>query len=131
MTALAVQPGLLGAPERGRGEVLVDPGLEHDPVPVEKALCGGELLIEAAERRAAVAADVARGVVAGGEVVRPLQHRQADQRLDPGQIDPPGLLGVLVVEADLSKRHGVYLLMPRVAPLPAGVDTPFLHPPSG
>jgi hypothetical protein len=107
VASLAVQPGLLGAPQRGRGEVLVDARLEHDVVLLEKAFRGRELLIEAAERRAAVAADIACGIVPGGDVARPLQHRQPDQGLDPGQIDPAGLPGVLVVEADLSERHAV------------------------
>ena len=113
VAALAVQPGLLRAPERGRGQVLVDPGLEHDVMLLEEAPRGRELLVEAAERRAAIAADVPCRVVAGREVARALQHRQADQRLDPGQIDPAGLLRVPVVEADLSQRHTVHPQMPR------------------
>ena len=56
VAALAVQLGLLRAPQRGRGEVLVDRRLDHDVVLVEKAPGGGELLVEAAERRAAIAA---------------------------------------------------------------------------
>ena len=95
-----------------------------------KRLAAVQLLVEAAERRAAIAADVARGVVAGGEVALALQHRQADQRLDPGQIDPAGLLGVLVVEADLSKRHAVHPQMPRGF-APAGAAAPFPQPASG
>ena len=78
-----MQAGLLGAPQRGRGEILVDAGLEHDVVLLEEALRGRELLIEAAERRAAVAADVPCRIVAGGDVARPLQHRQPHQGLDP------------------------------------------------
>jgi hypothetical protein len=114
VAALAVQPGLLGAPERGRGKVLVDAWLEHDVVPLEETPRGGELLVEAAERRAAVAADVARGVAARGDVARALQHGQAHQRLDSGQIDPTGLLLVLVVEADLSKRHATHSPLRRI-----------------
>ena len=105
VSALAVQLGLLGAPERGRGEVLVDRGPDDDVVLVEEAPRGGELLVEAAERRAAIAGDVARGVVAGREVAPALQHRQAHQRLDAGQEDPAALLGVLVVEADLGEHR--------------------------
>ena len=37
VAALAVQPGLLRAPQRGRGEVLVDARLEHDVVLLEEA----------------------------------------------------------------------------------------------
>ncbi len=104
--ALAAQMGLLGPPQRGRGEVLVDRRPRDDVMLVEEAARGGELLVEPAERRAAVARDVARGIMAGGEIAPALQHRQPHQRLDPGQEDPALLLGVLVVEADLSKRHG-------------------------
>ena len=65
VAALAEQLGLLRAPQRGRGEVLVDRRLDLDVVLVEKPSGGGELLVEAAERRAAVARDIARRVVAG------------------------------------------------------------------
>ena len=121
--ALAVQLGLLRAPERGRGEVLVDARLEDDVVLVEKAPGGRHLLVEAAERRAAVAGDVARGVVAGREVALALQHRQPHQRLDAGQEDPALLPGVLVVEGDLSKRHDAVSLRARRASL-AGCTQP-------
>ena len=103
--ALAVQLGLLGAPERGRGEVLVDRRPDDDVVLVEEAPRGSQLLVEAAERRAAIAGDVARGVASRSEVARPLQHRQAHQRLDAGQEDPAALLGVLVVEAHVGEHR--------------------------
>src|SRR5262249_25654103 len=48
--AFAAQLGLLAAPERSGGEILVEAGLEHDIVAVEPALGAHELLIEPAER---------------------------------------------------------------------------------
>ena len=75
-------------------------GLELDVVLVEEAPGGGELLVEAAERRAAVAGDIAGGVVAGGQVALALQHRQAHQRLDAGQEDPA--LGLVYLSSRLT-----------------------------
>ena len=49
-----------------------------------------ELLVEPAQRRAAIAGDVARGVEARRQVALALHHRQPDQRLDAGQEDPTG-----------------------------------------
>ena len=110
--ALAMELRLLGPPERGRGQVLVDARLKDDVVLVEKALRGRHLLVEAAERRAAIAGDVARGVVAGREVALALEHRQAHQRLDAGEENPAPVLGVLVVEGDFGKRHDAVSLRP-------------------
>src|SRR5262249_60204898 len=59
--ALAAQLGLLRAPQRGGGEILVDGGLEQDVVLPAQRLGALELVVEAAERRAAIAGDVARG----------------------------------------------------------------------
>ena len=58
--ALAAQFGLLRAPQRGGGEVLVDAGLELDVGGGELAAGADELLVEAAERRAAIAGDDSR-----------------------------------------------------------------------
>src|SRR5258707_11374700 len=66
--ALAAQLGLLRAPDRGGGDVLVDPGLETDVVFVERALGANELQVEGAERRSTIARHVARGVEAGTAV---------------------------------------------------------------
>ena len=66
--ALAAQLGLLRAPQRGGGEVLVEAGLEHDVVRREHAARALELLVEPAERRAAIAGDVAGGIEAGAAV---------------------------------------------------------------
>ena len=110
--ALAMELRLLGPPERGRGEVLVDPWLKDDVVLVEKPFRRRHLLVEAAERRAAIAGDVARGVVAGLKVALALEHRQPHQRLDAGQENPAPVLGVLVVEGDFGKRHDAVSFRP-------------------
>ncbi len=91
---------LLRAPDRGRREVLVHAGLELDVVLLEMFSRGEQLLVVAAERRAAVAGDEARGVQPRGAVAADLRHRQADQRLDAGQEDVAGALGVFLIETD-------------------------------
>src|SRR5882724_1786409 len=57
---------LLRAPDRGGGEVFVDAGLEFDVVLLKVLSCRRQLLVIAAERRAAVARYKARGVEAAG-----------------------------------------------------------------
>src|SRR3546814_10740380 len=69
------QVELLAAPDGGGGEILVHAGLEADVVLFEEAPRVGHLLVDAAERRAAVAGDEGGGVQAGGEVALALQHR--------------------------------------------------------
>src|ERR1043165_7708593 len=60
--ALAPQLRLLRAPDGGRGKVLVQAGLEQDVARRGAGLRAHELLIGRAERRAAIARDVACGV---------------------------------------------------------------------
>ncbi|OPZ02233.1 MAG: hypothetical protein BWZ09_02581 [Alphaproteobacteria bacterium ADurb.BinA305] len=105
---VGVEAELLRAPHRGRGEVLVEPGLEADVHRLEEALRLPELLVDAAERRAAVAGDEAGGVQAGGLVAQLLHHRQAYQGLDAGHPGAAGLEGVFIVEGDGGGdvRHG-------------------------
>ena len=91
---------LLRAPDRGRREVLVHAGLELDVVLFEMFSRGEQLLVVAAERRAAIAGDEARGVQARGAVAPDLRHRQPDQRLDARQEDVAGALGVFLIETD-------------------------------
>src|SRR3984957_4667140 len=89
--AVVLRPGgkieLLRAPDRGGRKVLVDAGLEFDVVLFEMLTGGEGLLVVSPERRAAIAADKACGVQPGGAVAPDLGHRQAYQRLDPGQED--------------------------------------------
>ena len=94
------QVELLRAPDRGGRKVLVHAGLELDVVLLEMLAGGEQLLVVAAERRAAIAGDEARGVEAGGAVAADLRHRQADQRLNAGQEDVAGALGVFLIETD-------------------------------
>src|SRR5262249_60601539 len=70
--ALAAQLRLLRAPQRGRGDILVEACLEPHVVAVEIALGAQELLIERAEWRAAIAGDVTRRVEAGAAGRGPL-----------------------------------------------------------
>ena len=104
--ALAVEPGLLGAPAGGGRDVLVDAGLEDHVVLLQVCLRPIELEIESAERRAAVAADVARGVVPGRDVAPALGQHEPHQRLDAGEEDAPAFAGVLVVEIDGGELDG-------------------------
>ena len=99
------QADLLRAPDRGGGQVLVDAGLEDDAALVQELAGLPQGLIEAAQRRAAIARDEPRRVQAGGEVALALQHRQADQRLDAGHQHPPALQRVAVVETHLRQGH--------------------------
>ena len=83
---------LLRAPDRGRREILVHAGLELDVVLLEMLARGEQLLVVAAERRAAITGDEARGIEARGAVAADLGHRQPNQRLNPGQEDVAGVL---------------------------------------
>src|SRR6266436_8628887 len=102
----AIVPGarreieLLRAPDRGGREVFIHAGLEFDVVLLEVFARGEQLLVVAAERRTAVSRDKTGGVETGGAVAADLRHRQANQRLDPGQEDMAGALGVFLIETD-------------------------------
>ena len=97
---------LLGAPDGGRRQILVHPGLEMDVVLLEELLRLPHGLVDAAQRRAAIARDIAGGVLAGGEVAMALHHGQAHQGLGPGDEDASALQRVFVVERDGGQRHG-------------------------
>ena len=110
MVGAGRQIELLRAPDRGGREVLVHAGLELDVVLLEMLSRGEKLLVVAAERRAAISGDKARGVEAGGAVPADLGHRQAHQRLDPGQEDVAGALGVFLIETDRTLIDSHYAL---------------------
>ena len=99
------QRKLLRAPDGGGGEILVDRGVEADAGFREERLGAPEFLVDAAERRAAVAGDVARGREPGFGVAPALLEAEPDQRLRPGHegaaLDQP----ILVVERDADVRH--------------------------
>src|SRR5262245_56778469 len=85
--ALAAQFGLLRAPDGGRREVLVQAGLEQYVVTVEVRLGAHELLVETAERRAAIARHVAGGIDPGEPVTLLLHQAGTDQGLVAGDED--------------------------------------------
>ncbi len=89
---------LLGAPDSGCGDVLVDAGLEGDVMRLEVRLGGLQGLIEAAQRRTAVAGYIAGGVQPGGLVAAVLQHGQARKRLYAGEEDAPTFQFEFVIE---------------------------------
>ena len=103
--AFAAQLGLLSAPERGGGEVLVQSGLEQHVRALEPALGAHELQVEPAQRRAAVAGDVARSIEPGAAVELLLHQREPHQRLVAGREDPALAQIVFVVERDIRERH--------------------------
>ena len=91
---------LLGAPERRGRELLVHPRLEHDVLRLQVLAGFPQRLVVAAQRRAAVAADEARRVLAGLRVAQALEHRQFHQRLDAAHEGAPVVERILVVQGD-------------------------------
>ena len=110
--AFAAHLGLLRAPQRGRGKVLVEAGLEHDVVRLEDAFGALELVVEPAQRRAAIAGDIARGIEAGAPVALLLHQAHADQRLVAGDEHAAFREVVFVRERDLPERHGAFVRDP-------------------
>ena len=103
--ALAAQLGLLRAPDRGRGQVLVDAALEADVVRLEKWLGAQELAVKAAERRAAIAGDKTRGAQPVAAVQLLLHQAEPHQGLEAGDKDAAVAEVVFVVELDVAQRH--------------------------
>ena len=104
LLALRIEVELLRPPDRGRAELLVDPRLEDDVLCREVLLRGPQRLVVAAERRAAVAADEARGVQPGERVALALQHRQTHQRLHAAHEGAARFDGVFVVQRHAFER---------------------------
>ena len=102
---LAAQFGLLGAPQRGRREVFVETGLEYDVVRAQQAFGALELIVEAAERRAAVSGDVARGIEPSGAVARLLHQGHAHERLIASDEHTALSEVVLVREGNVPQRR--------------------------
>src|SRR5215472_5664303 len=69
------QADLLATPHGGGGKVFVQPGLEADIVLLEQRLRLPQRAVIAAERRAAIPGNEARGGEARGAVTRPLHQR--------------------------------------------------------
>ena len=93
----------LRAPDGGCAELLVERGLVMDVEVVEVRSDPLQLLVVAAEGRALVARDHAPGPQAGGAVGAHLVERDADQRLNPAQVDAAGVQLVLVGEGDRAR----------------------------
>jgi hypothetical protein len=102
------QVGLLAAPDRGGGQVLVEAFLEDDLVVGEHPVSPVRLLVEAAQRRAAIAGDETRGVEASAQIQAALIEHHPDQGLHPGDEDPAGFQRVFVVQGHFGVAHGVY-----------------------
>jgi hypothetical protein len=103
--ALPAEFRLLRAPDRRRGDVFIEAGLETDVVFIERALRADELLVERAERRTAIARDIPRRIEAGAAVALLLHQAESNDGLEAG--DEDAALGeiVFVVERDLVERH--------------------------
>ena len=103
--AFAAQFGGLRPGERGRGEVFIGAGVKQDVVGLETRPGAHELLVEGAERRAAIARHVAGRVEAGAAVALLLHQAQAHQRLKTADENAAFSEVVFVVEANRQKRH--------------------------
>ena len=96
---------LLRAPQRGSGEIFVEAGRQDDVARRQQFLGTHELLINAAERRAAIARDVAGGVEPGAAVAFMLHERRPDQRLGPRHEYAVDAEVVFVVDGNGVDRH--------------------------
>ena len=103
--ALAAQFGLLRAPHRGGGEVLVDAALEADVACFEERFGAEELAVEPAERGAAIAGDEARGIEPVAAVELLLHQAEPDQGLEAGHEYAALAEVVFIVELDVAQRH--------------------------
>ncbi len=98
---------LLRAPDRGRGEILVQSRLKTNLRRVEVLAGAPELSVEAAERRAAIARHETRGIQSRKPVAMALRQQQADQRLQTGDEQRPGIVEPVPViqSCDLPELH--------------------------
>ncbi len=82
--AFAAHLRLLGAPDRGRGQVFVEARQEQYVVVVEIRLGAMHLRVDAAKRRAAVARDETSGPQTGAAIHLLLHQQKAHDRLRSG-----------------------------------------------
>jgi hypothetical protein len=107
------QIGLLRTPDRGRREVLVQPGLEENSARIERLLRAPQLAVEPAERGAAVAGHEARRVEAGTSIEVALREQQPHERLQPGDEQRAGVEPVpLVQPCYLAQLHTTLIAPP-------------------
>src|SRR5208282_4352531 len=95
---------ILRAPDRGRGEVLVEARAEDDVVLLEQRPRAPELDVVTPERRAAIAGNIPAGIEALGGVAEALLDRQADKRLHAGHVEPA--LGRFIAGVESRLRPG-------------------------
>ncbi len=98
MAGAGEQIDLLATPYGSGGEIFIDARLEHDVVRLQVLARFPQCLVEAAERRAAIAGNEAGSVESSGGIAFALHQQQAHQRLAAGQGDAAGGLGVAIVE---------------------------------
>src|SRR5256885_4116005 len=104
--------GELAAVDRGRAEVLVEPGDEDDVVLAKEIRIALQGQVEPAEGRAPIAGDQRRGVEAPAAVGAVLVERQPDERLGAGQEDePPFSAGPCVPGGIAPRRHSLARLI--------------------
>ena len=103
--AFAAQLGLLRAPQRRGGQVLVEAGHELDVVRLQQALGPQHGGFQGGDRRAAVAGHVAGRVEPRLHVAGALRQHQAHDGLGAGQDLPAFVEGVFVVEASRVFDH--------------------------
>ncbi len=92
---------LLRSPHAGGGEVLVQSGLEADVVSFKVLLRLPRRLVDAAQRRAAIAADEPCSIQPRQLIALPLQHRKPNQRLCAAHVRAAAVQCPFVVEGDL------------------------------
>jgi hypothetical protein len=91
----------LAAEHRGGAEVLVEAGGEDDVMLGEKRAVALERLVEAAQRRPAIAGDEGGGAQAAPPVRPVLVEGETHERLDAGEEDEAFLLRVLGIQREL------------------------------
>src|SRR5215471_7852577 len=101
----AAQLRLLRAPQRRCGQILVNGRLEENVVRLAQSVGALELVVEPAERRAAIARDIAGRSEPGAAVPRLLHQAHAHQRLIAGDEDASLHQVVFVVEGDAPERR--------------------------
>jgi len=99
------QVGLLRAPDRRRREVLVHAFLEHDVAGGKELARAVGLLVEAPQRRAAIAGEKARGLQSVARIEPAPIQQDAHQRLDAGDENSPIFEQKLVVKRDFGVSH--------------------------